>query len=119
MPRINLTSKITGRPTNVISRLISSILRVSRRDKTRRFYIGRTIDLEKRLLQHDQKKGPCRKMKVLYKTSSTNYIVQIEENLINNFLDHPKCLNKANQSSGSLKEGHYHYIYVLIYDAPK
>ena len=115
MPNIVTTKILTGHPSQVIDKLKKYISRTVNNDRVQCFYIGRTIDLERRAAQHERDKGLFDKMIALYITSSTRYIVQVEQDLIGFYYYHEKSINITNGGPGMLNQDYHQYIYIITW----
>ena len=82
---------------------------VARSRATRRFYIGRTTDPQGRGGQHD-----ADKFYILYKTTSIARAIAVERALIQYFIRHPKCTNRASDARGPVIRG-WQYVYLAVW----
>jgi len=77
-----------------------------------RFYIGRSVDVEARLGEHG-----ADEIRPLYETQSLTRALDIEDELIKHFYNHPKNDNWQEHAGGNVAEGRQH-IYVALWFAP-
>ena len=101
---------ITGNPGQVLTELAKWISAIINDNSVKEFYIGRTVDLNKRQSDHG-----CDKIKPIYKTDSTNNAIIVENNLIKKFYVNSKCSNESEHGGGGISEEYVSYVYVAIW----
>ena len=89
----------TGYPKDVIPKLISIVDNEISQKYVKGFYIGRTADYKRRYDEHG-----CGIMILLYKTDSDENAITVEDYLINAFISHDKCRNKAESGGGGVSQ---------------
>ena len=99
-------SYFTGRPQDIISNVLRSISANTRKDRVRYFKIGITNGPERRFRHayiHDYDK-----MLVIYKSTSLNYVSELERELI----EHNKELadNLIGGGGGNYGDPPYYYV---------
>ncbi|MEM6721804.1 MAG: GIY-YIG nuclease family protein [Bacteroidota bacterium] len=99
----------TGTFNTVLESLNRSIAQYIRHHK--KVKIGITNDPVRRARQHTKTRHNWDYMKVKYKTSSVNYVNQLERLLIDNYMDY--LTNEIRGGGGPKGEG-YQYLYVLL-----
>jgi len=99
----------TGSINEVKESLIRSVSQYIRH--YRKVKIGITNNPERRKIQHQNGTMSWNKMTVKYKTTSLNYIKQLEKILVDYHWDYIK--NKVGGGGGIHGEGPY-YLYILI-----
>ncbi len=101
---------ITGNPSIVLPELAKWISAIVNDNSVKEFYIGRTVDLDKRQSDHG-----CHKIKPIYKTDSTNNAITIEDDLIKRFYNSLKCSNESDHGGGGTSEEYVNYVYVALW----
>lgn len=101
---------IKGWPLDVVPLLedvVSEFIKPWRVDE---FYIGRTTSISAAQSRH-----ACDEIFALYETSSADNAIEVEDSLIQTFLNHPKCSNDADHGGGGWSDQYVHYVYLAIW----
>ncbi len=79
--------------------------------------IGRSIDVEKRFSEYARQYSadPPDGYVVIYQTKSPAHAKEVQEELLWQFSNHPKCLNDTIHSAGGESTLYVQYVYVLIW----
>lgn len=101
---------LSGYPRNVFPRLVQVVNSIANDRSVRLFYIGRTVDPYKRMIEHDSDN-----IIPIYSTESIDHAIDIEDALIEHFYNHPKCDNDAPHGGGGISEEYGNYVYVAIW----
>ena len=101
---------LTGWPKDVLNELIEHVSLINSRKSVKKFYIGRTVDVDNRKSDHS-----CDEIEAIYSTDSPDNAIVIEDILIKKFYNYNKCINNANHGGGGVSEEYGSYVYVAIW----
>ncbi len=76
---------LTGWPNDVLGELINYVSLINGRKTVKAFYIGRTVDVDKRRSEHG-----CDEIIAIYYTDSNDNAIIVEDELINKFYNYKK-----------------------------
>ncbi len=100
---------LTGWPGDVLPKLFKKVDLIADNNKVYKFYIGRSVDVDKRKSAH-----ACDEIVAIYSTDSINNAIVVEETLIRGFINHKKCNNEAEDGRGNFSDDGS-YVYVAIW----
>lgn len=100
----------TGWPKNVFPSLVSVVSQIVENPNIREFYIGRGVDISDRSSAHGSDD-----VVPLYETNTYKNAILVEESLIQRFILHPKCNNKAPHGGGGTSESYKSYVYIALW----
>lgn len=100
---------VTGRPELVIRQIVDTIFELAEDPMVERFYIGRSNHVLVRNTEHK-----ADRILELYRTTSPDNAMVVEDALIKAFHDHEKNQNDANHCGGNVGEGDQ-YVYVALW----
>lgn len=100
---------LTGRPADVVTRILRSISAYTRRDRTRGFKIGITNDPERRF--REGYAHAYHKMAVVYQSMSIGNVKELERLLVDHNWE--LCDNIVSGGGGTVSEPPY-YLYVAV-----
>ena len=101
---------ITGWPDSAIETLVDEVSVIVENDTVEEFYLGRSDDLQAREQQHGADDTVA-----LYRTDSTDNAMQVEDALVDTFLEHSKCNNEADHPGGGASEGEIQFVYLALW----
>lgn len=101
---------LTGYPGNVFLKLVGIVDSIANNRDVEEFYIGRTVDPYKRMVEHDSDT-----IFPIYSTDSADHAIEVEDGLIGRFYNHPKCSNDASHGGGGVSEEYGNYVYVVVW----
>ena len=94
-----------GRPSDVVGDLIDEVSEIIEDDHVREFYLGRGRDGDERAERHS-----ADAYVVLYDSRNAEHSVEVEEALIEEFLEHDKCTNEQPHVGGGASRTHEVYV---------
>jgi hypothetical protein len=94
-----------------LTRLKRSVARTVTGERVKRFYIGRSVNVENRASGLDSDEVVC-----LLETSSQHRAAVVEDALLKHFRHHPKSKNVRADSGGNATEGLQH-VYLAVWRA--
>ncbi len=103
---------ITGFPSGVLTSLMNTIDAIIARRNVEYFYIGRTNDPYSTMIRHGQ--YDYDQLILIYTTSSTEHVKEVEDFLIKEYKKHPKNDNNAAHSGGNISNIPPQYVYIAI-----
>ena len=108
---------VSGWPSQVARTLWRYVSETINNGDVKHFKIGRSIDVEKRFSEYARQYSadPPDGYVVLYQTKSPTHAKEVQEELLWQFSNHPKCLNDTIHSAGGESTLYVQYVYVLIW----
>ena len=100
----------TGKPDDAYNAVKNAVLGFAKRTNVKEFYIGRTVDTAATRSRHG-----AEEVVPLYETDSLAHAQDIEDWLINDFIDHPKNSNEAEHSGGGTSEDYRQFVYIALW----
>lgn len=108
----------TGWPSDRLPHLADIILTLAEHDEVYNFKIGRTNDTTIRKRDYAARYDPApTDLLAIYETDSVPHALEVEEELIQLFIDHDKCLNEADHAGGGVSPRYRQYVYVAVWMA--
>lgn len=102
---------LTGWPNDVLRELIDLVSSdVAENPIVTEFYIGRSVNPAGRASDHGSDD-----IISIYFSDSIDNAIEVEETLIEEFHDHPKCSNHSPHGGGGTAEDYGSYVYVAVW----
>jgi len=99
---------LTGWPKDCIPNLLAKVQEIVDDLSIEKFRIGRSVDPDGRKSFYE-----ADDLEFIYETDSIDNSEEVEDVLIKEFFDNPKCLNEAPDARGGTSEEYGPYVYVL------
>ncbi len=101
---------LKGWPYQVLDELESIVRGIANHYNVAEFYIGRTNDIVTTKSRHG-----CEQIITIYETDSLINAEEVEDTLINEFLNHSKNSNDQEHSGGGTSKGYINFVYVALW----
>jgi hypothetical protein len=102
----------TGRPSTVIGNLKRSVTQLANNNAFVK--VGITVNPKRRWREHWQNDPTWNRLVVVYRSTSLNYVRELERELIAHSIERVESMNMVGGGGGPNSRGGRHYLYILV-----